>query len=82
MAPIVEHRLNKNETLEQVKERRHIETHWLADWGSTKPVEGYRKGCTVSFNITSSTFYDTMRHDGEPLYNIRNINISNLKFIN
>ena len=81
MAPILLNRLNKEETREQAIERWSKEEHWLADWSGTTPVPSYRKGCTVCFDINSSTFYPIMHHGKTSLHNIRNINVCNLTVV-
>ena len=78
MAPILLHRLNRSETLEEAVARWSTEQHWLADWSHNRPFDGFCKNCKVAFEIRSSTYYPTMQHE-RPLKCVRNINVSGIK---
>ena len=41
MAPILLHRLNRSETLEEAVARWSTEQHWLADWSHNRPFDGF-----------------------------------------
>lgn len=43
LAPILMHRLNQGETVEEAIARWNTEQHWLADWSGSTPVPGFRK---------------------------------------
>lgn len=81
LAPILHNRLNNDESRDQAIERWKSEQHWLADWNSRQPFDGYCKNCRVTFEIRSSTFYSTMRHNSDILRDVRNINAFNIKKI-
>ncbi len=80
MAPILKHRLNKSETVEEAISRWDQEQHWLACWDTTAVLEGFYPNCEVAFEISSSTYYKTMKHE-KTLRFVRNINLSSLKVI-
>ncbi len=79
MAPIMNHPLNRGEELAEARDHWNIETHWLAVFGEKQPFEGYRRGCTVSFDFSSTTFYSRMQHGTEKIFNVRNINVTKLE---
>lgn len=81
MAPILLHRLNKSESKDQAIERWKTEQHWLADWSSAEPFEGYKSGCEVEFEMSSSTFYRAIYHGNERLSDVRNINTTKIRLI-
>ncbi len=78
MSAILLNRLN-DETEKEAIQRWTRETHWVAVWGSTEPVKGYHNGCTLSFNIKSSTFYPVIYHKNEELRDVRNINAKDVR---
>ncbi len=80
MAPILKRRLNKSESVEEAIAHWDHEQHWLACWNSNVPLEGFYPNCEVAFDISSSTYYHTMKHE-KTLYAVRNINLSSLKLV-
>ena len=77
LAPILMHRLNQGETVEEAIARWNTEQHWLADWSGSTPVPGFRKSCRVVFDMKSSTFYHTVKHD-RVIKQVRNINVTGI----
>ena len=80
LAPILKHRLNQLETTDLAVARWDTEQHWLADWKNTSVFEGFYPGCEVAFEINSSTYYKTIKHE-TTLNSVRNINISSIKLV-
>ena len=78
LAPILQHRLNQSETLEEAVAHWNSEQHWLADWNNQSPFQGFCLNCEVAFDIKSSTYYPTMKHD-QNLSCVRNINITSIE---
>lgn len=76
-APILKHRLNQGESIEEAVARWDSEQHWPADWNNKTPIPGFHKNCKVAFEMKSSTFYSSMKHK-KLLKNIRNINVTTI----
>lgn len=81
LAPILKHRLNQGESIEEAVARWDSEQHWLADWNSKTPIAGFYKNCKVVFEMKSSAFYSSMKHK-KLLNNIRNINVTTISIVN
>ena len=78
-AVILNKRRNQGESREEAENRWGSEQHWLADWGNTQPFEEYQPGCSVSFEVRSSTFYPVIYHGKKVLKRVRNLNVQNIK---